>query len=833
MKKFYLFLAVFAVLSVSSAFAQELVISANQSYQITNKSSELEIEVFINNPGLSFTSVTFSVTNPVGVYFYGASTFDPAYHWTYIKHDDSVRYRNSGTDFYKVRKPFVFATDGRVVGSDSGFVLKLHFKIDQPSVYPAGDTLVIWLSSTAAFNGVASVPIQPVTIGVYVPFGKKAEDPDPQPKDSVNFEIVQLQSVTPASSEVAMRFYVFNPGLAVSKVQYQVQIPKGMSYSSVDVSTEADGYAYTGQVVLDDSGRNSCLVTISAPGDNLYLKNSQDCYLDLHCAIDQPTDFQVGDTASFMYSNIQAWQADRDTLMRHPVKYPVPNFWNMFVKKTVIFEGVAPQPTDSVSFTIEQLGLINVDSDKLNLRVNFINPGYDLNKYEFAIRMPQEFHPVGLTTVPDSIGAEYMFNNSTPNGLEYYFIMYQNQDNNSFGRQAYMDIELQIEKPHSYQTGDTVNFTIFIVDASKMTVDTLIEYPIKGYQAELYDLAYKLPVVFVEGSSEPDTADLFFERWVDDENHFWPENKEVIVFLKRNDLIYTWTKMNFDIIIQSRYAILDEFHLDGMEVADNVELQASDTGAWVSSYTTWEYDDVGNYVAIVDISALGMMPNQVDNNPANFLKFLVRYRDVYSEEFRMTLGNITAQTAEAGVVGKTEKIMALLNLDPRETVMINLVEAFRKLLLDPNDVNDDGIFDVRDVALALDMAEGKIFGNLKARLAADAAEPYNREIDYNDYLALLKRLNITDVADYDPINLSNYPNPVDYTTTIYFNLPFNGEVNLELYDLLGQKIKTLANGYYNAGNQSLQLDCSELPTGTYTYVLKVGNVQKVQRLLVK
>lgn len=90
------------------------------------------------------------------------------------------------------------------------------------------------------------------------------------------------------------------------------------------------------------------------------------------------------------------------------------------------------------------------------------------------------------------------------------------------------------------------------------------------------------------------------------------------------------------------------------------------------------------------------------------------------------------------------------------------------------------------------------------------------------------------IATYDEIvsvennNLSNknyiifknYPNPFNPTTKIYFNLPYNSNIELNIYNILGIKVATIANGHKKAGEYYFDFDASNLPAGLYLAQLK-------------
>lgn len=77
-------------------------------------------------------------------------------------------------------------------------------------------------------------------------------------------------------------------------------------------------------------------------------------------------------------------------------------------------------------------------------------------------------------------------------------------------------------------------------------------------------------------------------------------------------------------------------------------------------------------------------------------------------------------------------------------------------------------------------------------------------------------------------NLSAYPNPFNPVTTIEFDIPAAGRVELKIYDALGKEVSTLLNGEVKAGKHKLQFNASSLPSGIYLCHLNAGrhNVTK-------
>jgi len=77
----------------------------------------------------------------------------------------------------------------------------------------------------------------------------------------------------------------------------------------------------------------------------------------------------------------------------------------------------------------------------------------------------------------------------------------------------------------------------------------------------------------------------------------------------------------------------------------------------------------------------------------------------------------------------------------------------------------------------------------------------------------------------------NYPNPFNPSTYISFVLPSATNVELTVYNMLGQKVQTLISGNLTSGTHSINFDASNLSSGIYLYQLRTSTTSLTKRMV--
>jgi len=78
----------------------------------------------------------------------------------------------------------------------------------------------------------------------------------------------------------------------------------------------------------------------------------------------------------------------------------------------------------------------------------------------------------------------------------------------------------------------------------------------------------------------------------------------------------------------------------------------------------------------------------------------------------------------------------------------------------------------------------------------------------------------------------NYPNPFNSTTVINYQLPTEGKVRIEVFDILGNSISELVNEIKTAGAYSTEFSSGRIPSGIYFYRILINGFVETKKLVV-
>ena len=82
-------------------------------------------------------------------------------------------------------------------------------------------------------------------------------------------------------------------------------------------------------------------------------------------------------------------------------------------------------------------------------------------------------------------------------------------------------------------------------------------------------------------------------------------------------------------------------------------------------------------------------------------------------------------------------------------------------------------------------------------------------------------IGVNDIS-FDSNIINIYPVATSKNLNMEFNLFDNADVNIEVYNELGESVQTVDNGNYSYGKHSMNIDVSDLAVGVYFVTLKVN-----------
>jgi hypothetical protein len=77
----------------------------------------------------------------------------------------------------------------------------------------------------------------------------------------------------------------------------------------------------------------------------------------------------------------------------------------------------------------------------------------------------------------------------------------------------------------------------------------------------------------------------------------------------------------------------------------------------------------------------------------------------------------------------------------------------------------------------------------------------------------------------------NYPNPFNPSTKIEYEIKETGNVNLKVFNVLGQVVAMLVAGKQEAGKHQVTFDAKNLSSGIYFYRLNAGEFTSIKKMI--
>ena len=108
----------------------------------------------------------------------------------------------------------------------------------------------------------------------------------------------------------------------------------------------------------------------------------------------------------------------------------------------------------------------------------------------------------------------------------------------------------------------------------------------------------------------------------------------------------------------------------------------------------------------------------------------------------------------------------------------------------------------------------------------------NTDVDIEWSNMLMSVINLTDQYIPTEIGLGNaYPNPFNPVTILSYDVPFDMNISLGIFDLRGRLVKQLVNEIREPGRYEVIWNANEYASGVYMVKLVSGNTVKVQKIM--
>ncbi|MCX6149092.1 MAG: T9SS type A sorting domain-containing protein [Ignavibacteriales bacterium] len=210
-------------------------------------------------------------------------------------------------------------------------------------------------------------------------------------------------------------------------------------------------------------------------------------------------------------------------------------------------------------------------------------------------------------------------------------------------------------------------------------------------------------------------------------------------------------------------------------------------------------------------------------NPKDMLKVITDYFIPNNLFFNLIQSSNGQASASTDSIDETAMVMALLYDNALFCFAHNSIEvseiAKRPIGLPTSEMKEENGLKIRE------FENGFVVFNPASidKSFRDANIPLDVNIPFYRGKIILKKSTNVDINPIESVkNYSlqqNYPNPFNPSTLIRFALPFRSTIKIEVYNILGEKIKEILNEQKNAGYYEVNFNTNGLRSGVYFYLL--------------
>lgn len=117
-----------------------------------------------------------------------------------------------------------------------------------------------------------------------------------------------------------------------------------------------------------------------------------------------------------------------------------------------------------------------------------------------------------------------------------------------------------------------------------------------------------------------------------------------------------------------------------------------------------------------------------------------------------------------------------------------------------------------------------------------AVDTANNESGFSNEASVITLSTLEDNSINEFILYQNEPNPFNPYTNINYTIPYDSQVTISIYNILGKEISTIVNGYKSKGNYSIKWNGKDssgnlVQDGIYFYTLKAQDFSKTNKMI--